>query len=101
MNGRPFYEFTIRRGRSRPAGRRVRVLVGLPNLDFFAPYAGPLEGVQESDGLGSEQHRTTSGYVATMTATFYERWRRATRERRYPHDRPGALPPARAGGGAA
>ncbi|KAB2911440.1 MAG: hypothetical protein F9K40_00780 [Kofleriaceae bacterium] len=74
VNGRPFYEFQIPAAPSDTQGKHIRVLVGFPNLDFYAPFTSPLDGVQESDGLGSEQHKTTDGYVATMTASFYERW---------------------------
>jgi hypothetical protein len=81
VNGRTFYEFVIPAappntmvGQPPTQGRHVRILVGFQNLDFYAPFVSALEGVQESDGLGSEQHKTSSGYIATMTTTFYERW---------------------------
>lgn len=74
VNGRPFYEFQIPSAPSDTQGKHIRILVGFPNLDFYAPFTSPLDGVQESDGVGSEQHKTADGYIATMTASFYERW---------------------------
>ena len=70
---RPFFEYTIPARADANNARRIRIIIAV-DMSFFAPYANPAEGIEESDGPGAESFALPGGYTPVTTSSYYERW---------------------------